>query len=103
MAFDDRGGRRTIGAREIALNLWADKKQAERDALTRAQGEVQNVMLDGDYVSAFKAAGLKPPTSNYIRMRRATVNAIYEKQKRGEGNTALIIRLIQEGDLVDED
>ncbi len=97
MAFGDKGGRSTIGAREIALHLWSDKKEHERYQRERREGPTLTVTLEADYAEQFKKAGLTPPPGQVITMPKTSLDWMYSQQKRQEGNAALLIRLLKEG------
>lgn len=89
--FGDRGGRRTIGAREIAMMQWEDKREAEKH-----RQEERSAMLWLNPSDLGDLAHHAP--HGQIWMPKALLDTFFRLQRKHETNGQTLARLLREGD-----
>lgn len=91
------GGYRNIGAREQALDLWSDKKEAERAAWDK---DVVDFYIDTASAATLMTEFGVQLNMNAMRMYKATSDWVLSQQHKRERNGETVVRLYREGKMV---
>ena len=88
--FDEKGGRRTIGAREQALEAWADQKARDYEAAL-------NTMVELHFKVEELAEFSQEFSSGVTLVLKAEMEDFFKEQKKGESNGQTMLRLFRSG------